>query len=239
MDDRANAVGESAHGGPASLARDVVQVWWWPTAEVRKIARGVLSGAEQKRTSFYRFQADQDRFATGAALVRHLAAAHLNVDPAAVDVDRTCGQCGAQHGPPRIRATNLRVSVSHSGAWVAVAGTQGEAVGVDIEVADRLAGQYEDLAPLLLAEDETCAPDRLVHRWTQKEAVLKASGHGLRMGLTRLAIDDGPAGPRVIRFDDAYRRLHRWSLTELDAPLGIVATLAVLADVPPIVQQRR
>ncbi len=224
--------------GP-TLPSGAVVVEWRPTADGEAEAAGLLSISEQRRLSSYRVQADRDRFAVGAGLVRALAASQLGRAPHEVEIDRTCTHCGAAHGPPRVIGTDLRVSVSHAGRWVAVAATLGKAVGLDIEVADALTDRYEELAAIVLAADERCAPDRLTIRWTQKEAVLKATGQGLLLALTGLVIDDGPSGARVTRFDDPRWSACSWSLVELDAPTGVVATLAVIAKAPLEVHQRR
>jgi hypothetical protein len=95
-------------------------------------------------------------------------------------VDRSCPSCGRHHGRPRLPGTGPDVSISHSGATVAVAVSTAGAVGVDVQqVAD---DSVHDLSPLVLAESEArhvvVARDFFIY-WTRKEALVKATGDGV------------------------------------------------------------
>ncbi|MFG1658266.1 4'-phosphopantetheinyl transferase family protein [Micromonospora chersina] len=118
----------------------------------------LLDPRERQRVDRAVAEADRARFLLGAALLRSVAGAMLDVPVEAVTVDRTCSDCGRWHGRPTLPGTALDVSVSHSGAVVTVAALSGGGrVGVDVErTGDR--------------------PMRQVVAWTIAEARFKAGG---------------------------------------------------------------
>jgi 4'-phosphopantetheinyl transferase len=69
----------------------------------------------------------------GTALARLVLAAQLDRRPDRLPFDRTCPFCGAGHGKPRLAASGLDFSISHSGARLAVAVVREALVGVDVE----------------------------------------------------------------------------------------------------------
>lgn len=138
-------------------------------------------------------------------------------------------------GKPALAGESLEFSLSHSGDWACVAWSRAGRVGVDIENIHR-ARQLAHIASILLCEPEAAqvnmlAPDRrqdaMLRLWTRKEAILKASGLGLqrRTSLRALcALDEEIVAPA----DAEGSRLATWRVCDLDAPDGIVASLAWL-----------
>jgi 4'-phosphopantetheinyl transferase len=110
----------------------------------------------------------------------------LGRDPASLRFDRTCSECGAPHGPPRlIDDPAVHVSLSRTAGRVAVAITRGGPVGVDVErCAAVLFAGFADVAlhpaerPPAEASGGAAAP---ATAWVRKEAALKALGVGLRV----------------------------------------------------------
>jgi len=91
---------------------------------------------------------------------------------------------------------NLEVSISHSERWVALAGCWGYRVGVDIE-AVRPDRSMDRMAELVLTDAELATyrgyPEPLraaffTSLWTRKEALLKATGEGLRRPMNRIEL---------------------------------------------------
>ncbi|WP_019630033.1 4'-phosphopantetheinyl transferase family protein [Actinomadura atramentaria] len=214
-----------------------VTVWWAALDAVRPEYAALLDDVEKARRERYLRPADRDRFTLGAALVRLTAAARLGVEPERVQVDRTCPDCGAPHGRPRVPGP-LHLSVSHSGDRVALAVSAHGPLGVDVEAASGRLG--DDLAAHLLAPGEAASGEaELLAYWTRKEALLKATGDGLREPMTRLRVSGPTETPRLLEWSGRPGLAERFTLRRLDPGPGHAACLALLdhpADVP--VEQR-
>jgi 4'-phosphopantetheinyl transferase len=200
----------------------------------------LLNDVERARRERYVRPADRDRFTLGVAVTRLAAGALLGVAPERVPLDRTCQGCGAPHGRPVIDGGPL-LSVSHSGERVVVALTGGGPVGVDVEEAsDRL---NEEIAGQLLGPDEAAdlrGLDRAARRrglleyWTRKEAVLKATGDGLRVPLADLYVSAPDEPPRLLAWEDRPGLPARLTMRTLTPGPGYAACLALIdqPDVP-------
>jgi 4'-phosphopantetheinyl transferase len=214
-------------------ARDV-QVWWAGLDH----APDLMDEIERERHAALRREFDRRRFAIGSALLRITAGAELGRDPRSIELDRTCPTCGRPHGKPRIGdGGDLEASVSHSGQRVAVALARGAPLGVDVEeLATGL--DHAALARSVLAGTEHAADiETFLAYWTCKEAVLKATGDGLRVPLTRLTIADPMHGPRLVSWDGRPALANAVALYRLDPGLGYLAALAVLDPAPRAIHQ--
>lgn len=234
------------------LGTDDCQVWWARLGHYVPWMLELLDPAERQRRGRYLNAADSDRFTLGVAMTRLVLAARLGTAPADVAIDRSCGHCGEPHGRPRLADARAAVdlSVSHSGDLVALAvtpgapdgGASGRSVGVDVE---RLVPLREPPERLVLSAAERVAfggfdaaaqPTAFFRYWVRKEAVLKATGDGLMVPLTRLTV----SGP------DQPARLREWagrasfaatvSLHDLDVAPGYAASLALLGRDAELVQ---
>jgi 4'-phosphopantetheinyl transferase len=161
----------------------------------------LLSPSERARRDRYVRAEDRDRFALGAALLRALAGASAGVAPAAVAVERTCPRCGQPHGRPRLPGCDLHATVTHSGQIAAAAITAAGRVGIDVEL---IAG--DDPAPLAEAirapgEARALSPREFHIIWTRKEAVLKATGVGLELAMSRVRVSAAERPPALLAYD--------------------------------------
>ncbi len=185
---------------------------------------GLLTPEEQTRRAAFRQPDDADRFALGAVLLRVAAARTLGLPCAAVVVDRACEACGRPHGRPRLAGTDLHASVSHSGALVLVATTRAGPVGVDVEEVRPL--DHRELLPAVSTAADAAqvrhAGDFFV-LWTRKEAVVKATGTGLRAALPEVAV--GPPDRPPPSFEARH-------LIDLDLGAGYAGAVCVLASDP-------
>lgn len=152
----------------------VADVWWADLTAADLALADRLPEAERQRVFAAGSPADQGRRLVAAALLQHAvqdARAGLGSPAGAgstggagspVEVDRTCEECGAQHGRPVV-AGGPHLSVSHAGTLVVVA-TCAAPVGVDVERLSRFVGHAD--------------PSAAARAWTAREAMVKAAGPG-------------------------------------------------------------
>jgi 4'-phosphopantetheinyl transferase len=228
----------------AGLGPEVCQVWWASTAALRPEHDALLAAADLARRARLAQADDRRRSATAAAVVRAVLGTALGVDPPDLRIDRTCPECGAAHGKPRLLdAPDLHFSVTHSGSHVVLAVRAGHPVGVDLEEVGRFDPvELEELAAATLAAEERAQlasrpagerPRAFTTWWTRKEAVLKATGQGLLVPLDELVVSAPEEPPRVLRRDGDPVWLH-----DLAAPDHFTGALAGLGPPPAEVVRR-
>jgi 4'-phosphopantetheinyl transferase len=116
-----------------------------------------------------------------------------------------------------------------------VAFAAGGTVGIDVEQRNRT---YEAApADLVLSERERSAFDRLrpasqwcsfLRHWVRKEAVLKATGDGLRVPMTDLTVSAPDEPPRLIRWAGRPELPSRVALADLNCDAAYAASLAMV-----------
>lgn len=223
---------------PVVLGRGAAcEVWWASPALARPEHLALLDQHEVGRHDRLRRREDRDRFVVGVALARIVLGRRLGVAAAAVRLDRTCPGCGEPHGKPRVLAGGgLELSVSHSGERVAVAVAGEHPIGVDVERVDSaldLAGLVEQVLTRAEAGRLGTGPPEegrygFFLAWTRKEAIVKATGEGLRVPLTDLTVSSPAEPPELRRWrgrQDLPTRVH---LVDLHPGPGYVASLASL-----------
>jgi 4'-phosphopantetheinyl transferase len=209
--------GERAVPGTARCA-----VHWAPARD-GALDGALLDADERGRYERLRQPEDRARFATGRALARAVLAPLLGLEPADVRFATDCPLCGAPHGKPYVPGAAERFSLSHSGSWVVLAVTRtwsgartgpgGRSpqprtgapwtpdIGVDVQ---RVVPRPGRTAPLVLSAREQawldgCPEDERARHftrcWARKEAVLKATGHGVTAPMRSLEVSapDQPA----------------------------------------------
>lgn len=214
---------------------DAAAAVWWATTADRPGLGAVLDSTERTRLSTFRRAGDRDRYLTAHALVRLLLAPLVGSAPTALRFAASCPLCGQHgHGKPRLvdvgaNSTDVSFSLAHSGDRVVVAVAGGGPVGVDVEqLVSRGPDQLDLLSRELLSSTEHMTyralpvetrSDALTTWWTRKEAVVKATGHGLGIPPADISVTapDQPAG------------LVGWPTGRLRAVAG-VGTVAVLRD---------
>lgn len=221
------------------LAAHRVDVWWAGLHDGHSELLELLDPAEQVRLHAYRQPVDRVRFVLGCAMVRLAVAKHTAKNPRSVRLERRCTECGEPHGKVVIAgADGLQTSVSHSGGAVGVAMARDTPVGLDIEASTPSAlVDIPGLAPHVLApcEEEqlrTLSYDRrllgLLRSWTRKEAILKATGHGLSLPMTGIVLGAPDQEPVLLRWVELPHMVGRMKLVDLAAVEGHLASLAVV-----------
>ncbi|MDP9866432.1 MULTISPECIES: 4'-phosphopantetheinyl transferase family protein [Streptosporangium] len=202
----------------------------------------MLSGTELERAATFRREPDRLRYLTASWLLRTTAALQLGVPPEDVPVERRCSDCGKPHGKPYIRneGAELHVSISHSANRVAVALSPAGRLGVDVEEVPSCPVDELVRCALSPAEQEILRtfPDHEQHlafarMWVCKEAVLKATGHGLRIPPDQVEVSSPRERPALLGWplDIPPERVQ---LHPLDPGSGYAGMVAVIADDFPV-----
>ncbi|WP_033295776.1 4'-phosphopantetheinyl transferase family protein [Amycolatopsis jejuensis] len=204
----------------------------------------LLDEPERGRYDAYRLEIDRRRFLTGRVLAKTLVAERLGGTAESVRFDATCADCGKPHGRPRVPGANLVLSISHSGNLIGVAATDGVPVGLDVETANRKADASlvdyalsppEREAVAGLSDDERAAAFFVY--WTRKEAVMKATGKGLKIPLQSITFSRFDAPAELVASTDAALDPARTRLADLKATEGHRAAVAALTAEPLVVTE--
>ncbi|MFI5986413.1 4'-phosphopantetheinyl transferase family protein [Streptomyces sp. NPDC051555] len=189
-------------------------------------ALSLLDAAERDQAGRRRQQADRHRYLASHVGLRVLLGGYLGLAPERVSLVReVCPCCGGPHGRPAVAGGAIHFSLSHSGDLAYFAFSR-VPLGVDVEaipspeaVRDVLHTLHPDETAELKALPESGRPLALSRIWCRKEAYLKATGTGLALGLVDPYVGSAPAPAAVAG----------WTLTDLPAPRGYAAALAVQA----------
>lgn len=186
-----------------------VHVWWFDG--LSPVDLDGLTDDERARAARYRAPDDRARFVLGRRRLRAVCAAYTDA-PVWHD----------NRGRPRVEGDELFVSASHSGRIGAVAVAR-RPVGVDVE---RRTGEPLDpdlvlrfVSPWTLRRSAAAVEAAFLHRWVRIEALAKALGTGLELGLRARRLQWRPRA-------HGLRRPGLWHLRQVAAPDGYSAAVA-------------
>jgi 4'-phosphopantetheinyl transferase len=192
-----------------------------------------LSPEEQARARAMSHPRSRGTFVQARLALRHLLRLYLDVE--AADVHFSVNP----HGKPRLQGTaeheGLVFNVSHSGDRVVIGLARNTPLGVDVE---RLRSErdLERLADACLSEGEIerwqalppeLKPAVFYRWWTAKEALVKAIGRGVAMGLR--SIEVGVDDRHFHRAPAGWSQVLNWYLGTWD-PAGY--SLALVCGLP-------
>ncbi len=225
--------------GELRLPAGAVHVWHTSLSVPARrldLLRATLSHEEIERARRFRFALHRDRFIVSRGLLRVLLGRYLDLPPRQVPVIHTL------RGKPALAAPmpDLSFNLAHSGDTVLYAFTRGRAIGVDVErirsglSTDRIAARF--FSAREAAELRALPPEErqkaFFRCWTRKEAILKAIGQGLAIGLDRFTVTLVPGQPaRIVDSPPDFPDAARWSLHDLDGVAGCAAAVAVLGPI--------
>lgn len=197
---------------PTARPSERVQIFALPTRTMYGSLRfswlSYLGLAEQQHAAQLPTSTAAVSYLSTQALMRAMAAARLDVPSSAaseIEVDRSCTLCasGKKHGKPRIAGVNFNMSQVNPLVVGAFSRNASTVLGVDVETLD--ARLFSGFARLALSDKERAFYERVAQErpapvlhllsvalWTAKEAVLKATGHGLSVvpSLVRVQLTD-------------------------------------------------
>jgi 4'-phosphopantetheinyl transferase len=221
-----------------ALAAGFCQIWWAHAGAATEPLLDLLDEHERRRYSRYVRGQDRALFLVAHALVRILAARHCAAEPPAIRF--ATGGPGAK---PCFAgaASELELSISHSGRRAVVALSRGVALGVDVERKGRVGspGQERSLAESVLTSSELRAlavlepPSRqwgFYRYWTRKEAILKATGDGLAVPPKLIVVSPPTDPPALTRWAGPRRPAGPIHLYDLEAGPGYAAALAAIGS---------
>ena len=179
----------------------------------------------------HRHEEDRLSYRASHAVFRLMAAQALGVDPslaATLPVTRSCSTCGsAKHGKPEIAGVELSLSRS-SGTVMVGSAPVGHPIGVDIERIPAHVFKGFDAYTLSTSERKRLRPDDTGARlqlWVGKEALLKATGHGLTVEPHNLTISGNSC--------NGLPGAEELVLTWVGGPVGYAAAIAAPALLEP------
>jgi len=218
------------------LRESAVHVWcvWLDASEAESDPRSpILSAEEREQAGRMRLGHVRRRFVARRAALRRILGRYLNAGPEAIRFDR--GAYGKPSLAQPLSGSRIRFSTTHSAGVALVAMALDTDVGVDIEQI-RANIEYEDLCRRYFAPSEQASVGRFPEAerlaaffrgWARKEAVMKALGTGLSLGLDQLVVslEAGPA-PKIYSIQGSAAAAGRWHLNDLQPVPGYVAALA-------------
>jgi len=234
------------------LADEVAcEVWWASINDQHDHLLTLLDPTEQWRRGNFRRADDRARFTVGATLLRLASARLLGCSPTELAFVRECPDCGRPHGRPALRGHDLHLSVSHAGEIILVALSTDAEIGVDVEKVDddkppRLVKRVLDADEMdrFLTTPRAGQAEEFFRAWTRKEAVLKATGQGLRLPMN--AVGFAPDG-QLTSYPDRPELPAGTTMFDLDPAANLPslscasyrAALAVLSPLPAVVTHYR
>ncbi|MQA60449.1 MAG: 4'-phosphopantetheinyl transferase superfamily protein [Actinophytocola sp.] len=215
-------------------------VWWADPVEPAAEYLALLDPLERGRYDAYRKDIDRRRFLTGRVLTKTVLARRLDATPAEIKLDATCADCGKPHGKPRVVcAAEVSLSISHSGERIGLALTSTVPVGLDVETVNRRGNA--DLIGYALNDTERAAiahlpkprrDEAFYFYWTRKEALMKATGRGLKIPLRSITLTPPGETARLIGATDPALSSLSAALIDLAPGDGYRASLALLTADP-------
>lgn len=186
-----------------------------------------LSSRERERAARLRFERDRRRYVMAHGFLRGLLARYLGCAPAAVALGLEAS------GKPRLAApATLRFNLAHSGELAVAVVADGRDVGADVERVRALRARglaRRVLSARELAElgEERVTEADLLACWTRKEAVLKASGDGLRRDPATVEVGSGAAAAAtLVTLERNGGGGGQWTVVSLAPADGYVAAVA-------------
>lgn len=202
-------------------------MWLVPAARADAVA-DLLDEGERERAARFAFDRDRQLYVAAHGALRWLVGRYVDQPP------RSLRFAVADNGKPFVDAQvapGVEFNLSHSDSLAAVVVARGRSVGIDVE-RDRPLRSEEGIARRVLAPGELArflaleGDERrrfLLWAWARKEALVKASGEGVRRSLTQVPCEPGP--------DD------RWAVVDLPVAGYAAAVVAEGHDWSPVVRE--
>lgn len=211
---------------PFELDSNEVHVWYCPLpTQANALDESALSQDELDRAGRCINAAKRAAFVGSRLFLRGILAGYVGISPAQLQFG-----CESEGKPYLTRQNGLHFNLSHAQEQVALALSPRPHLGVDLEriehrprlleIAERFFTTRE-FAAIRSAPDDEKRLHEFFRIWTCKEAVLKATGHGL--GRYLKAFSALPEGLVL----EAEMPETDWFVDVLDGPRGYASALAI------------
>ncbi len=194
-----------------------------------------LSEAEKERARRFHIKGLRERFSIAHGILRNVLSVYLDLPAAAIQFNTLSSGKPVLAGESRARNPGLKFNLSHSEDLLILAVSQEPEVGVDVEWIETGHDHSAISRHFFAAEElhwlQSMAPELqgnvFYKLWTCKEAVLKASGSGLRQNLDSVKIEPGP-GEKLDRSQLLAGKIGRetWEIFTFEPEAGYIAALA-------------
>jgi 4'-phosphopantetheinyl transferase len=194
----------------------------------------LLSPDETARAARFRFDRDRDRYVIARGALRDVLSRYTGTPPARLRFIYN------EFGKPALEPAGCAFNLSHSGDIAMIALSSQAPVGVDVEQVSRqvdIEGLAERFfcpaeADVILSLDGEARRRAFFNGWTRKEALLKARGIGVTLGLQTFEVSVHPEEPaRLVAVNGNAEAAARWSLHALEPAPGYAAAVAVEGQV--------
>ncbi len=156
--------------------------------------RSSLPDLEMRKAGRFYFKKDKIRFIVAHAMLRRIIASYLTIPP--LRISFIADQNGKPHLKPCCASKFLFFNISHSHNLIVFAFSRNRRLGVDVEHVRSMPGMDEIIkGSFHPAEREALKTMEFYERrhafydcWTRKEALIKATGEGLRRPLDSFAV---------------------------------------------------
>jgi 4'-phosphopantetheinyl transferase len=187
----------------------------------------ILDEAEQAQAGKFKNELLHKRYVESHGRLRNLLAQTLNQPPQKIRIRK------AEYGKPYLADyPELAFNLSHTADRLMIATGWNCQLGVDIEIGKQRIN-LSGLVDKCFAEEEavywTQLPEiqknQAFYRfWTRKEAFVKATGHGISLGLNQCVINpENPA--ECLRVPDNCGQASLWHVLDIDLGEGIFSAL--------------
>jgi len=181
----------------------------------------LLDHQEQETAGTYKNLLMQQKYIAVRGLLRLTLARYLAVEPVFLQFVR------GEYGKPGLIGYRLSFNLSHTADSLAIAVSDLETVGVDIESIQPRKGLHDIARRSFSAQEfgawRTMTQAQQIHAfykvWTQKEAFVKAVGRGIALGLERCEVDLSAGG--FVNIPAEYGLAKNWRVLELQSEAEI------------------
>ncbi len=240
--------------GSAAAHADGIDLWFaelaaWTAWLSASADTELLDPHEARRAATISAAALRAEFVASRILLRRVLGSALGLPPAQPVI-----VLGA-HGKPSLQRQDtgppLHFNLSHSrGAWLLALTREGAAIGVDLELRERVPDAQRLAARIFTAAEreqleaagvqgEAGRDTAFLRGWTRKEAVLKATGSGFSLPARTVEVGIATAYAAVALPGDAGHGALVWSIEPPCRGQAAVALLGPADRRPPVVRRHR